>query len=246
MYEGIEVKHTAWGKGIIKSIVGGYITVDFDGNEKTLIFPDSIGKYLSTTNERLLKYAEQELALKNKKLEEEKKAAQERIAERIVTRGVIKGDGSDYETPLLGRRSEDIAFSSEEAFYEAIGYLAKPGRIAFYQAELPEDREKQFKTLFPGQDYKVIKTSYGKSGMTTKQGCQFRINLADISNCPESLLRHISEKNGNWAGRINRSKFALRLVHKNGFSFGHFQNVDIIKSKVPSRYIDAFNKGYRR
>ena len=246
MFEGVNVTHKAWGIGMIKSVKDGYITVDFSGTEKTLVFPDSIGKFLQSSDDKLLKYAEDEMAEKTKKIEAQKEAERKKAEERILSQRTVSGDDSDYETPLLGKRSGDIAFPSEESFYEALGYLAKPGRIAYYQAELPEDKEPQFKKLFPNQDYKVIKSSYGANGLPTKQGCQFRINLATIVNCPDSLLRHISEKNGNWAGRINRSKFALRLVQYNGFRFGHSQNVEEIRKRVPEKYIEAFNKGYSK
>ena len=246
MFEGVNVTHKAWGIGMIKSVKDGYITVDFSGTEKTLVFPDSIGKFLQSSDDELLRYAADKMAEKNKKIEEQKEAERKKTEEKILPQRTISGDDSDYETPLLGKRSGDIVFSSEEAFYEVVGYLAKPGRIAFYQAELTEDKESQFNQLFPNQDYKVIKSNYGANGMPTKQGCQFRINLASIVNCPDSLLKHISEKNGNWAGRINRSKFALRLVQYNGFRFGHTQNVEEIRERVPQKYIEAFNRGYSR
>lgn len=57
MYEGIEVKHKAWGVGTIVSISDGHITVDFQGMQKTLMFPDSIGTFLQATDDRLLEYA---------------------------------------------------------------------------------------------------------------------------------------------------------------------------------------------
>lgn len=244
MFEGVIVKHKAWGQGTIVSVDEGHIVVDFQGMEKTLAFPDSIGTFLQTDDPQLISSAKAEKEKKNKEIEKKKAESLQKTQEMIKQKAVFSGDESDYESPLLGRRSGDIVFASDEDFYEAIGYLARPGRIAFYQAELTEDKEMQFNKLFPNQEYRVIKASYGKNGLPTKQGCQFRINLSTIDGCPVTLLNHVGERNGHWAGRISRSKFALRLVQNNGFTFGHDQNVEQIKAKVPSKYEAAFLKGF--
>ena len=247
MFEGISVKHITWGKGVIKSLSDGYITIDFNGSEKTLVFPDSFGKFLNTDDNTLIEYAKNERIKKEDKIAKQKEEEAAKLKEKLAqNKVVVKGDESDYETPLLGKKSGDILFPTDEDFYESIGYLTKPGRIAFYQAEIPEDRESQFKKLFPDQEYKVIKTSYGADGRITKQGCQIRINLSSIENCPECLLNHINVKENSWAGRINRSKFVLRLVQYNGFCFGHHQDYDKIYMLVPDKYKSAFEKGFNR
>ncbi len=244
MFEGIKVRHKSGQEGVIKSCDGHYITVDFGNEESEFVFPDAIGRFLDSDDDLLIQTAEKEKAIKDKKIEDQKKAEKEKIEKISKIRGTVSGKDSDFETPLLGKKSEDIIFDSDEEFYEAIGYLAKPGRIAFYQAEITEDKEKQFVKLFPNQYYKVIKTNYGKDGKVTKQGCQFRINLNNIYNCPSFLLRNINQNERSWAGRINRSKFALRLVQNNGFSFGYSQDFENIKKFVPQKYIDSFMRGY--
>lgn len=246
MFEGVKVRHRSGQEGVIKTCDGHYITVDFGGNESEFVFPDAIGKFLYSDDVQLLQSAEKEKIIKEKKIENQKRLEQEKIEKLSKLRGTVSGNESDFETPLLGKKSEDISFASQEEFYEAIGYLSKPGRIVFYQAEITEDKEKQFVSLFPDQYYKVIKTSYGKDGKVTKQGCQFRINLGNINECPDFLLRHINQTERSWAGRINRSKFALRLVQNNGFSFGYSQNFEKIKELVPEKYISSFMRGVNR
>ncbi len=245
MYEGVIVTHKKWGTGRIMSLSNKEIKVDFQGTEKEFVFPDSVGVYLQTTDSAFLEYAESEKIAK-KKLEEETKPKTQTGEVKPPKKPTARGDYSDYESSLLGKRAEDISFPTKEEFFETLGYLAAPNRIAFYQAEVTEDKEYQFKNLFPDQAYSVIKTNYGKNGLVTKQGCQFRINLASISDCPKTLLRHVGGKNGRWAGRINRSKFALRLVQNHGFSFGYKQDEEAIKKSIPQEYMKDFLRGYNK
>lgn len=236
MFKGVKVTHEKWGEGQIVSLTETHIIVSFAEKEIKFQFPSAIGKYLQVDDELLKKFAT-ECALK-----EEKEKEKTVVNEKKVAGYSYSGEGN-YSTPLLGRRAQDIVFSRKEDFYEVLGYLAKPGRIVFYQAELPSDKTDAFEKLFPGQDYSTIAESYGKDGLITKQGCQFRINLSNVDNCPSLLKPHISEKEGHYAGRINRSKFALRLVQNNGFRFGRSQDVNEIRSKVPDKYINNFEKG---
>ena len=237
MYKGVKVTHEKWGEGQIVSLTDTHIIVSFTEKEIKFQFPSAIGKYLHVTDEALKQYAA-ECALKEKKEEKEKNI----LKEKKEAGYSYSGEGN-YSSPLLGRRAQDIVFSRKEDFYEVLGYLAKPGRIVFFQAELPSDKTDAFEKLFPGQDYSTIAESYGKGGLITKQGCQFRINLSNVDNCPSLLKPHISEKEGHYVGRINRSKFALRLVQNNGFRFGRSQDVNEIRSKVPSKYINSFERG---
>ncbi len=245
MYEGVIVTHKKLGIGRIVSLTNKVIRVEFQGTEKEFVFPDSIGVYLQTTDSSFLEYAEKEKIAK-KKLEEEAKPKTQTGEVKPPKKPTGGGDDSDYESSLLGGRAKDITFPTKEEFFETIGYLAAPNRIAFYQAEVTEDKEYQFKKLFPDQAYRVIKTNYGKDGLLTKQGCQFRINLASISDCPKTLLRHVGGQNSSWAGRINRSKFALRLVQNYSFSFGYKQDEEAIKKSIPQKYMKDFLRGYNK
>ena len=45
--ENLEVKHKAFGPGVIVSVQGKYITVKFDSVEKVFVYPDIFGKFLT-------------------------------------------------------------------------------------------------------------------------------------------------------------------------------------------------------
>ena len=86
------------------------------------------------------------------------------------------------------------------------------------------------------------------SGRPSKFSPQFRINLANMTNCPEILKPAIGKGLGSLiVGRINKSKFVVQLVHFFGFQFGDMQNISAIKNKVAEYgYTKAFNRGYNR
>ena len=89
---------------------------------------------------------------------------------------------------ILSNRAEDIIFSNDHNFFEAIGYLASPGRVNFFEAEVPNDgREADFKIQFPGQNYRPIAQGTTSGGNPMKYNVQYRIYLKSITNCPRTL-----------------------------------------------------------
>lgn len=245
MFQGNLVLHSKYGSGEIVKVEDSHIVVRFGNEVKEFIFPDSIGTFLKTDDDELIAFAkikkeEKAFAMAVKKAEEKK------IEEdRILKRHAASDYTGDFETPLLGKKSLDIEFKNKKDFFEALGYLAKPGVIAYYQAEVPDDgKDDLFEKLFPNQEFRRIYVNSGVDGHATKQGCQFRINLSTTKNCPDSLKPHLGTPSGNWVGRINRSKFSLKLVQKYGFRFGYKQNYEDIYSKIPEEFKNDFTRGY--
>ena len=89
---------------------------------------------------------------------------------------------------LVGPRAESISMSCEQ-WFEVVGYMARPGRVSSFEAEIPKDgRDKVFENLFPGQVYRPIELGDTPSGLPNKLGAQFRINFASLDNCPGMIL----------------------------------------------------------
>ena len=106
---------------------------------------------------------------------------------------------------LVGPRAESISMSCEQ-WFEVVGYMARPGRVSSFEAEIPKDgRDKVFENLFPGQVYRPIELGDTPSGLPNKLGAQFRINFASLDNCPAVLNDSIRAGNGGCVGRINKS-----------------------------------------
>ena len=157
---------------------------------------------------------------------------------------------ADYGTcaanMLAGERAMGISIYSLDEMFEIVGYLCTPGRVNSFEAEIPKDgRDDYFESIFPGQKYRPIELGYTPSGHPNKLGCQFRINLANVRNCPEKLLKNSGKGNGSSVRRINKSRFVLALVLDYGFVFGSYQNVSAIRANAVSKgYGDAFDRGY--
>lgn len=146
---------------------------------------------------------------------------------------------------LVGPKAESISMSCSQMF-EAIGYMAKPGRVSSFEAEIPKDgRDKMFENLFPGQTYRPIELGETPSGLPNKLGPQFRINFSSLNNCPAVLRANMRVGNGSCVGRINKSRFVVDLVQFYGFRFGKNQDVPAIRKIAEDNgYLEEFEKGY--
>ncbi len=249
-----KVKHKTFGEGTVKSISGGYIEIDFSGQVKKFMFPKAFEAFLTTEDEELLKKIaeEKEKADKEAKAAAAKKAAVATPISLAPSRESRPSYGRTYyhsvNHPLVGERAQTIDVGSEEEMFEIVGYMASPYRVSSFEAEVPKDgRDETFERLFPGQTYRPIELGDTPSGMPNKLSPQFRINFADLSNCPDKLMRNMGKGTGSCVGRINKSKFVIDLVQNYGFRFGDRQDVSAIRSIAQKRgYIEAFERGYRR
>lgn len=245
------VHHQKFGDGLVSSIDDKYIEIDFDGIIKKFRFPQAFDKFLVTQDADLLGKIESA----RKSLADAAPAVPTPApvvcpAETVHRRVTPVRHYNDETTAnqLLGSRAQTIPIVSESEMFEIVGYMARPGRVGSFEAEVPKDgRDEIFEKMFPGQTYRPIETGDTPSGMPNKVGTQFRINFTDISNCPDVLKKNLGKGNGRCVGRMNKSRFVLELVQNYGFRFGDWQDVKAIKDIAIKRGFEQdFNRGYSR
>ena len=244
----IIVKHKTFGEGKYVNIYGHYIEIQFIDGLKKFMFPNAFdNNMLETDDPWLTNKIRQALNAVGK---------QHHVPQIVVSASSPRPNCKEivrkiqaFSSSFIGDRSGFIDFNSDDELFEVVGYLAKPGRLAGIWAEIPsDDREADFKRLFPRQPYMPITMTTTPSGRPSKFSPQFRINLANMTNCPDILIPAIGKGLGSSiVGRINKSKFVVQLVHFFGFQFGDMQNISAIKNKVAEYgYTKAFNRGYNR
>jgi hypothetical protein len=153
------------------------------------------------------------------------------------------------EMSILGNRAEDISFVSDADFFEAIGYLAKPGVIAYLEAEIPSNKVAVFTHEFPDQSFRVITRTLTRTGNPIKYGVQYRIYFRQAPNSLPILVDNCGRGPASYPWRINKSRFVEKIVENYGFKFGHgvVQNPTIIRGIVNNQYnqhIADFDRGY--
>ena len=244
------VKHRTYGKGYVVKIRNGYATVKFGSTEK-LFAIKGFGKYFEIFDadfQKIVDQANEEadtMQVHSSKTENTGFSASHNTAKPIKayydSSSSVGSAGS-----LLGPRSQTIPIASENQMFEIVGYMARPGRISSIEAEVPMDgRDELFERLFPGQTYRPITMGDTPSGMPNKLGPQFRINFADLRNCPQVLKSNMGAGNASCIGRINKSRFVLTVVQKYGFQFGKWQDTNKIRSIAAEKgYLEEFERGY--
>lgn len=248
---GYIVKHKAFGLGEVKKIEDGFIRISFKGELKSFQFPKAFGTFLETDDLQLRSLIDQaKKAEENKPLPAAKPIAQT-ISKPHISKSSSELSGyhnKSVSAALVGDRAQTISVNSEAEMFEIVGYMAAPGRVSTFEAEVPKDgRDKTFESLFPGQTYRPIEMSYTPSGMPNKLSPQFRINFLSTRNCPSVLLNNMGKGNGSCVARINKSRFVLEMVQHYGFRFGDRQNVASIREIASKRgYLEDFERGYKR
>lgn len=243
-----KVLHKAYGEGVVTGINGDYISVQFsNGTEKDFQLA-GFDKFFSFEDKELAEKVETATKEKTKSTINSFSGQHGRTVE--IRRTVPKRESSVYQSDissmLLGPRSETIYVKNDSQMFELVGYIAAPGRVKSFEAEVPKDgRDKIFEEHFPGQIYRPIELGYTPSGMPNKVAPQFRINFMNTDNCPEALKTCLRAGNSSCVARINRSRFVLTLVQHYGFQFGDYQNIETIRNIAVSKgHLDDFNKGY--
>lgn len=249
-----KVRHKTFGEGYVKNIKNGIIEISFGVGIKKFQFPKAFEMFLTTDNLELkAKIAEaKQKTIIQEKVQEQKKAEDQRsqntVSREFHERRTSYDRSYSVSGPLIGDRAQTIDVRSREELFEIIGYMAAPGRVSSFEAEVPKDgRDKTFEMMFPGQTYRPIETGDTPSGLPNKLGPQFRINFATLRNCPELLKKNMGKGNGSCVGRINKSKFVIDMVQNYGFRFGDRQDCEAIRNIAASQgFIDAFERGYSR
>lgn len=254
----IEVVHKKFGRGTVETFSSETRTlvVRFGEVEKKLQFPDAFESFLTIVDDpEFEKVVETALIERRAKLEEERKLKAEKDAKFLAEIEAARNENRskkakvprrNEDAELVGRRAKGVPVTSESETFEIVGYLSSPNRLLSIEAEVPTDeRENLFRQEFPDQKYRPIEMKETPCGAPNKLNPQFRLNLADVTNCPKALASAIRAGSGSCAARVNRSGFVYELVKEYGFTFGNEQDVDAIRRIAYGRgYADAFEKGY--
>ncbi len=102
-FENLEVKHKAFGNGVVVSTQGKYITVKFDSATKVFVYPDIFEKFLTladgTVSDEIIKDIESSNQIKkqiqDKKYEENLRAMTKGIV--IPGKEIVPGEGEEEE-----------------------------------------------------------------------------------------------------------------------------------------------------
>lgn len=142
----------------------------------------------------------------------------------------------DFESLTLKPGS----LSTESEFYYSLGWLAK--NTTSFAAAMPDYLLPYFEKHF-GTDYKP-KVVDSKKKTVNGFPMQWALSMnAAIStkanNMPTYLTEHLSQ-NGK---QIADTSFIWDLVDKYGFQFGKKQNIDEIRSHIPSACLGSFEAG---
>ncbi len=147
---------------------------------------------------------------------------------------------------LLSNRALDINVN-ESDFCLILGYLATPNRVGLIEAQIPEEKGFIFEREYPNAPYFPITQGSTTGGNLMKQGCQLRIYLNNIDNCPDVLIPFLGVGTGSYVKRINKGKFVERITKNYGFSFGDHQDANEIRnavSRIHPNYISQFDIGF--
>lgn len=246
----IIVRHQKFGEGKYVNLYGQYIEIQFSTGIKKFLFPYAFeNKMLETDSSWLINKIHQAVQAECKQKQATKASLIMPATPPPTNSNAVVRKIQAFSSSFIGARSGFIDFSSDDELFEVVGYLAKPGRIAGIWAEIPnDDRETDFKRLFPGQHYLPITMNTTSGGLPSKFSPQLRINLGDMTNCPAILKPAIGKGLGSTiVGRINKSKFVVQLVHFFGFKFGDKQDVSVIRNKVAEYgFTKAFKRGFNR
>jgi hypothetical protein len=130
---------------------------------------------------------------------------------------------SNGEEPHMYKQSfgtkEQISFNSEAEYYELLGYLSKNDGTTKIVWEYNDDQGAW------GQEGRIV--------FFVSQPTNLRANLVHTAG------------SGNIISRVNCNEFVNAIIKYHNFVLGDHQDITLIRTTVPSRYLDEFDSGTR-
>jgi hypothetical protein len=255
------VKHRTYGEGqltFIKApLIGGslYATVDFAAGTKTLALDVILANNLLEMPEELMEavleaqtvykadFIEREQAQRtaDRLAYEQKKAAEKQAAED-------KKNEEKYErTKAKAIRDFEVLASADRPvevtneFFYSLGWLAK--HIGVITAKLPDYLGSSFEKHFGTEAPKTLVDGRAKTigGHAKQWSWEF---VASIKKLKDTIVpAYIQNTTTDISKGIHNTSFVWDLVDNYGFQFGKKQDVEKIRSHVPTNCLASFEAG---
>lgn len=254
---GAEVECQAYGPGHIISYSGTtldnlIVEIEFADMNKKFSLPHiiTVAKFIKFVDtfeivgiwneifavhtELTTKFKELDKLAKQIEAEAIKKAKEEKQAEEKFLRTKEKAL-KDFEARMQAKTPISLA----DEFYYALGWLAK--HAGAVTAALPDYLADSFAKYF-GADAPcriVDSKKKGPAGWTSQWARSFSVSLKKPEVIPAYLTQYLNPK----GTAITNTDFVWDLVDNYGFQFGKTQDVEKIRSHVPSQYLSFFEAG---
>lgn len=176
---------------------------------------------------RMSKQLEREAA---KKAEEEKRAEAKYQAAKTKALQEFQ-DYKETERPV----------STTDEFYYSLGWLAK--HIGSITAQLPDYLGPAFEQHFGAETPKTLIDSKAKSvgGFAKKWNWSFSCSIKKLKGA--TVPAYLQTITSDISKGIHNTSFIWDLVENYGFKFGKEQDIDKIRSCVPTAHIEFFENG---
>ncbi len=254
------VKHRTFGEGqltfIKVPVTGGslFATIDFTSvGTKTLGLDVTLANNLLEMPEILTNILlEAQTAFKADFIERETAQLRANIQAREEAKEATKQAEADKKNEEKYQKTVAKALKDFEAhaqserplsaaaeFYYALGWLVK--HIGTVTAVLPDYLENAFARYFGAETpCRVVNSKHrGPAGWQPQWSWSFTASIKK----PDVVPALISEKLNPSGNKVSDTSFIWDLVDKYGFQFGKKQNIDEIRSHVPSACLASFEAG---
>ena len=258
------VKHRTYGEGqltFVKApLTGGslYATVDFAAGTKTLaldvlltsnllqmpeILMDSLVEAQSVFKADFIEREQAQRIADRLAYEQAKEAKKKAEVEQKTEEQYQKAKAKtlkDFDTLLDSIQPK----STVDEFYHSLGWLAT--HVGTVQAAIPDYLQSAFEARFGTEAnpyvYDSKKKTSGGFRYQWSAGFHARLKKKGLTTIPAMLANYISDT-VNSSKTIMDTAFILDLIENYGFQFGKTQDVDNIRSRIPSEYMSFFEAG---
>lgn len=158
-------------------------------------------------------------------------------AEQQAKADAKKAKSLEAKKRQVEAKINNLAPATLTSDYAVIGWLAR--NVSTISASINSDYEEWFKKNFGIVEHSVIDASAKTAnGDLMKYSISFRASFK--SELPASLqsLAGVDKK------VIHSVEYIWNLIDKYGFRFGKTQDIDLIKSHIPTEYLTDFETGY--